>query len=88
MNQPISPYGMESLWTRRRWLVGCGVGLLGLSLPIYFALRGQAEPPAGRRSYLDDCGGSGSLRRRTANSCFTSVTMAGSSADSSGKRRR
>ncbi len=33
---------MEHSFTRRRWLRGCGVGLLGLSLPNYLALRGHA----------------------------------------------
>lgn len=34
--------GPATFWTRRRWLGGCGVGLLGLSLPRYLALRGRA----------------------------------------------
>jgi hypothetical protein len=37
---------MEGSFSRRRWLRGCGVGLLGLSLPNYLALCGHAAERA------------------------------------------
>src|SRR5579875_3623854 len=46
MNRSLSRHGMQTPWTRRRWLGGCGVGLLGLSLPNFLALRGLAAERA------------------------------------------
>lgn len=42
MTRPLSLHGTQTTWTRRRWLGGCGVGLLGLSLLDYLTLRSQA----------------------------------------------
>jgi hypothetical protein len=39
MERSIQPYRSEARFSRRRWLRGCGVGLLGLSLADYFGLR-------------------------------------------------
>ena len=39
MKRSILPYAGEAGFTRRRWLRGCGVGLLGLSLADYLGLR-------------------------------------------------
>jgi hypothetical protein len=48
MDRSDWPHGIEGCLTRRDWLRGCGVGLLGLSLPRYLLLRSRAgEPGAG-----------------------------------------
>ena len=39
MERSILPHPNEARFTRRRWLRGCGVGLLGLSLTDYLGLR-------------------------------------------------
>ena len=46
MSRSDSMHKLEGAFTRRRWLRGCGVGLLGLSLPNYLALRGGAAQRA------------------------------------------
>jgi hypothetical protein len=46
MNRSALPHDIEDSLTRRRFLRGCGVGLLGLSLPNYLALRGRAAEGA------------------------------------------
>jgi Protein of unknown function (DUF1501) len=46
MNRSTPLHEMERSCSRRRWLRRCGVGLLGLSLPNYLALRGHATQPA------------------------------------------
>jgi hypothetical protein len=46
MNRSAFPHSNDDSLTRRRFLRGCGVGLLGLSLPNYLALRGRAAEGA------------------------------------------
>ena len=56
MSRSSPAHEMETAFTRRRWLRGCGVGLLGLSLPHYLALRASATERRGRRRIRPSAG--------------------------------
>jgi hypothetical protein len=73
MNRSLLLHGMLP-WTRRRWLGGCGVGLLGLSLPDYFALRSQATERAGRHRPPLENGGFGRARACIVLYCWGGVS--------------